>query len=69
MDNNENIGTVIIDDFHLLSIENKNRLSDLMKTIADEDREDVKLVLIGINRAGDSLVCLAPDLNNRITTV
>ena len=40
-----------------------------MKTIADEDREDVKLVLIGINRAGDSLVSLAPDLNNRITTV
>ena len=69
LDNNENIGTVIIDDFHLLSIENKNRLSDLMKTIADEDREDVKLVLIGINRAGDSLVSLAPDLNNRITTV
>lgn len=50
-------------------IELTNRLSDLMKTIADEDREDVKLVLIGINRAGDSLVSLAPDLNNRITTV
>lgn len=67
--NNEGVGTIIIDDFHLLSIENKNRLSDLMKTIADEDREDIKLILIGINRAGDSLVSLAPDLNNRITTV
>ncbi|MEY8486476.1 TIR domain-containing protein [uncultured Parabacteroides sp.] len=66
---NENVGTVIIDDFHLLTIGDKNSLSDLMKTIADEEREDIKLVLIGINRAGDSLINLAPDLNNRITTV
>lgn len=67
--NNENTGIVLIDDFHLLPKETKIALSDLMKTIADEEREDIKLVLIGINKAGDSLVNLAPDLNNRITTV
>lgn len=69
LSNNENAGIVLIDDFHLLPKENKVALSDLMKTIADEEREDVKLVLIGINKAGDSLIDLAPDLNNRITTV
>lgn len=67
--NNENVGIVLIDDFHLLEKKMKIALSDLMKTIADEEREDIKLVLIGINKAGDGLINLAPDLNNRITTV
>lgn len=66
---NKDKGLIIIDDFHLLSPQLKSKLSDLMKTIADEDREDIKLVLIGINKAGDSLINLSPDLNNRITTV
>lgn len=66
---NHNKGIIIIDDFHLLAKEIKIGLSDLMKTIADEERIDLKLVLIGINKAGDSLIDLAPDLNNRITTV
>ncbi len=69
LSDNKDKGIIIIDDFHLLSKDVKIALSDLMKTIADEEREDLKLVLIGINRAGDSLIDLAPDLNNRITTV
>lgn len=59
----------IIDDFHLLPNETKEKLASLMKVIADEERDDMKLVLIGINRAGDSLIKISPDLNNRVTTV
>lgn len=69
LNENDNSGVVIIDDFHLLEFDLKKELSNLMKIIADEDRSDIKLVLIGINRAGDTLIEVAPDLNNRITTV
>lgn len=69
LNENENSGVVVIDDFHLLELDLKKELSNLMKVIADEDRSDIKLVLIGINRAGDTLIEVAPDLNNRITTV
>ncbi|MBR3613320.1 MAG: TIR domain-containing protein [Bacteroidaceae bacterium] len=64
-----NCGIVIIDDFHLLSDEIKHGFSDLLKVLADESSEDTKLVLIGINKAGECLVQLAPDLNNRIDTI
>lgn len=67
--NPENAGVVIIDDFHLLSDDLKRAFSDLLKVLADEAREDIKLILIGINRAGECLVQLAPDLNNRIDTI
>lgn len=69
LNSNSNAGIIVIDDFHLLELDLKKDLSNLMKTIADEDRSDIKLVLIGINRAGDTLIEVAPDLNNRITTV
>lgn len=62
-------GIVIIDDFHYLSDEIKQSISDLLKVCADEGRTDMKLVLIGINRAGESLVNLAADLNDRIETI
>lgn len=62
-------GVVIVDDFHLLSDKQKKAFSDLLKVLADEAREDIKLVLIGINRAGECLIQLAPDLNNRIDTI
>ena len=65
----KDIGTVIIDDFHLLKDELKQSVSDLLKVLADESREDIKIVLIGINRAGECLIQLAPDLNNRIDTI
>lgn len=62
-------GIVIIDDFHVLPNDMKKSLSDYMKTLADEDSISSKLILIGINKAGDSLVSFSPDLNNRIDTI
>ena len=63
------MGLVVIDDFHYLEDSIKVRLTNLLKVLADESREDVKLVLIGINKAGDSLIQLAPDLSNRIDII
>lgn len=57
-------GIVAIDDFHVLPNDIKKSLSDYMKTLADEDSVSSKLILIGINKAGDSLVSFSPDLNN-----
>ena len=63
------MGVVIIDDFHLLSQDQKKRFADLLKIIADEERKDIKLILIGINNAKDSLIKLSPDLIHRIDVV
>jgi len=64
-----NLGIIIIDDFHRLDQEVKRDLADFMKTLADEEVEDTKLILIGINKAGDTLIKFADDLNNRIDTI
>lgn len=60
------IGIVIIDDFHRLDDEIKSSISDLMKLLADEGRKESKLVLIGINKAGDRLVQYGTDVGLRI---
>jgi hypothetical protein len=65
----KDVGTVIIDDFHLLDNVLKNSIADYLKILADEEVDNSKLILVGINKAGDSLVNLAPDLNNRIDTI
>ena len=62
-------GTVIIDDFHRLNSETKEKISDTMKLIADSSEEDKKIIVIGINKVGDSLIKFSPDLNNRIATI
>jgi hypothetical protein len=62
----KDIGTVIVDDFHRLSSSTKVRLSDFMKVLADAADEKSKLVLIGINQAGQQLVKFAHDLGMRI---
>ncbi|MFD0696493.1 TIR domain-containing protein [Paenibacillus sp. GCM10027628] len=62
-------GIIIIDDFHRLDPETKNSIADYMKTLADEESSLTKLVIVGINKAGDSLVKFARDLNNRIDTI
>jgi len=62
-------GLIIVDDFHRLADGLKHRFADLMKDMADREDTKTKLVLIGINRAGNSLVDFAPDLNNRIDTI
>jgi hypothetical protein len=62
----KDIGTVIVDDFHRLPESTKNKLSDFMKVLADSSDEKSKLVLIGINEAGQQLVKFAHDLGMRI---
>jgi Holliday junction resolvasome RuvABC ATP-dependent DNA helicase subunit len=62
----EDIGTVIVDDFHRLPDAVKERLSDFMKLLADTANENSKLILIGINKAGHQLVKFAHDLGMRI---
>jgi hypothetical protein len=63
------IGIVLIDDFHRLPDDLKAGIADFMKTLADEEKEDSKVVTIGINKAGDSLIKFSSDLTGRIDTI
>lgn len=65
----EDFGTVIIDDFHKLEESLKQKLSDLLKILADEEVENSKLVLVGINKTGHSLFHYSADLRNRIDII
>lgn len=58
----------IIDDFHRLANNTKERLANLAKLIAErENREDLpKLVIVGINNVGSDLIQLVPDIAKRI---
>jgi hypothetical protein len=60
------LGTVIVDDFHRLDDSTKAHLSDFMKILADAESASSKLILIGINKAGQQLVKFAHDLGLRI---
>lgn len=60
------IGIVIIDDFHRLSEKTKASVAHFMKTLADEESDTSKLVVIGINKAGDHLVTFGHDIGLRI---
>lgn len=66
---NKTKGIIIIDDFHKLDEDIRNNIADFMKTLADEEDKETKIIIIGINKAGDSLVKFAKDLNNRIDTI
>jgi hypothetical protein len=63
------IGTVIVDDFHRLEEDVRRSVADYLKTLADEEREDSKLIVVGINQAGESLIQFARDLVNRIDVI
>ena len=65
----EDSGVVVIDDFHRLDLGVKNSITDYLKLLADEEREDTKLVLIGINQAGQALIDYAPDLTGRVEVI
>jgi hypothetical protein len=52
-----------------LTDDTKSRLADYMKTLADESAADVKVVIVGINRAGENLIRFASDLGNRIEVI
>lgn len=63
------LGVVVVDDFHRLGDREKHLLTDFVKTLADEEDSGSKVVLIGINRAGQALVEYAPDVLHRIETI
>jgi hypothetical protein len=65
----ENFGTVVIDDFHALDNNTRGDIADLLKRLADTEAQRSKLIIVGINRAGDSLIEHAPDLANRLDTI
>ena len=62
-------GTVVVDDFHRLEESLKRRLADLLKLTADRQDRNRKLIVIGINEAGRSLIEAAPDLTNRLDVI
>jgi hypothetical protein len=63
-------GTVVIDDFHRLEETAKRAISDLLKVAADQQDARRKLVVIGINEAGRSLIdSSSHDVANRIEVV
>jgi hypothetical protein len=62
-------GVVVIDDFHVLEEPTRKDIADLLKRLADTEATRSKLIIIGINRAGDSLIEYAPDLANRVETI
>ena len=63
------VGIVIVDDFHKLSDHTRSALADYMKTLADEESKDTKVIAVGINKAGQSLINFAHDLVNRIDII
>lgn len=62
-------GVAIIDDFHKLDDATRAQIADLMKLLADESATDRKIIILGISKAGESLVSFASDLNNRIEVI
>lgn len=63
------LGTVLVDDFHRLSDKSKSAIADLMKTLADENAEHSKIIVLGITNAGQSLIVFGKDLANRIEVI
>lgn len=62
----KSFGLVVVDDFHRLEDSLRAKLADLLKALADDETLDSKLVIVGINRAGDTLIRHAPDVTNRL---
>lgn len=62
-------GLVIIDDFHRLEDATREAIADYLKLLADTEDASTKIVIIGINRAGESLVHFARDLSGRLDVV
>jgi hypothetical protein len=64
-----NFGIILIDDFHILADQIKASIADIVKVLADEEVEQSKLIVVGINEAGNSLIKFAPDLVNRLDII
>lgn len=63
------IGVVVVDDFHRLPSAVKKNLTDFVKLLADEEDASSKVILIGINQAGQTLVEYAPDVLHRVEVI
>jgi predicted MPP superfamily phosphohydrolase len=63
------IGHLVIDDFQMLTPEDRIRVGDFAKAFADGCRHDAKITLIGINHSRDSLIDSVPDLGTRAVSV
>ena len=59
-------GIVVVDDFHRLNEKIKAEIADYMKVLADEEDSETKLIVLGINRAGQQLISFANDLGLRL---
>ncbi len=68
IDENSGAEIYVIDDFHRLTTEIKDRLANLAKVIAErDDRKNLpKLVIVGINNVGGDLIQLVPDVAKRM---
>jgi hypothetical protein len=62
-------GIVVIDDFHRLGDATRSAIADYLKLLADEEDTTTKIVILGINRAGESLVSFARDLSGRLDVI
>jgi len=62
-------GLAIVDDFHKLAESTRAALADYIKTLADDESPGTKVVIVGINKAGASLISFAHDLVNRIDII
>lgn len=60
------LGLILIDDFHRLPTDTKKAISDYVKTLADEEDPTTKLILLGINKAGEQLVRFGHDVGLRV---
>ena len=63
------VGIVVVDDYHRLPENIKSNLADHLKTLADSEDKKTKIIILGINRAGDSLIQFASDLVNRLDVI
>lgn len=65
---NRPVGRFVIDDFHRLSVKLQEALADLAKISAEsvDPTKCTKLIIVGINQVGSSLIQLVPDIAKRV---
>lgn len=51
-------GTVIVDDFHKLPDATRAALADYLKTLADEESKETKIIVSGINKGRPKRECI-----------
>ncbi|MBN7783893.1 TIR domain-containing protein [Ponticoccus gilvus] len=59
-------GSYIFDDFHKFDAEIQRKIADVVKVCADEERDDLDIVIVGINDCGKRLISFADDVTNRV---